>query len=102
MESLASLPVGTAWVWSPGYLELFQRVTIRARETFDSSATPKAGAWPVEPSAWVARTVYVPSGARRLPDQRDVPIARDAGAPPTVVGRPEDAAVADHDDPPGR
>jgi len=41
--SLPSLPVGTAWVWSPGWLEVLQRVKIRARHTFDSSATPKPG-----------------------------------------------------------
>ncbi len=43
MASLPSLPVGNAWVWSPGWLDLFQRVAIRRRETFDSSATPKMG-----------------------------------------------------------
>src|SRR5919204_489685 len=26
MASLASLPIGTAWFWSPGWLDLFQRV----------------------------------------------------------------------------
>lgn len=41
--SLPSLPVGTAWVWSPGWLELLQKVQIRPRRTFDSSATPKVG-----------------------------------------------------------
>lgn len=43
IESLPSLPVGTAWFWSPGWGNIFQRVKIRARETFDSSATPKVG-----------------------------------------------------------
>jgi DNA helicase HerA-like ATPase len=43
MASLPSLPVGNAWFWSPGWLDLFQRVAIRRRETFDSSATPKMG-----------------------------------------------------------
>jgi uncharacterized protein len=43
VASLPSLPVGNAWVWSPGWLHLFQRVAIRRRETFDSSATPKVG-----------------------------------------------------------
>ena len=43
MESLASLPIGTAWFWSPGWLDVFQRVEIRKRTTFDSSATPKVG-----------------------------------------------------------
>jgi hypothetical protein len=43
MGSLPSLPIGTAWFWSPGWLDLFQQVQVRARETFDSSATPKVG-----------------------------------------------------------
>lgn len=43
MASLASLAIGEAWVWSPGWLGLFERVKIRTRETFDSSATPQAG-----------------------------------------------------------
>lgn len=41
--SLPSLPVGTAWVWSPGWLGLLQRVAVRTARTFDSSATPKPG-----------------------------------------------------------
>jgi len=49
MASLASLAVGEAWVWSPGWLGLFERVKIRRRETFDSSATPKAGERKQEP-----------------------------------------------------
>jgi hypothetical protein len=40
MRSLPSLPVGTAWFWSPGWLDVFQRLQVRARDTFDSSATP--------------------------------------------------------------
>ncbi|HLG94702.1 MAG TPA: helicase HerA-like domain-containing protein [Bryobacteraceae bacterium] len=44
LESLASLGLGEAWVWSPSWLNVFERVRIRARETYDSSATPKAGA----------------------------------------------------------
>ena len=32
-----------AWFWSPGWLDVFARVAVRARKTFDSSATPKAG-----------------------------------------------------------
>lgn len=43
MSSLPSLPIGTAWFWSPGWLDLFQQVQVRKRETFDSSATPKVG-----------------------------------------------------------
>ena len=49
LQSLASLGRGEAWIWSPEWLDLFERVKIRQRETFDSSATPKAGASPVAP-----------------------------------------------------
>jgi len=41
--SLPSLPVGTGWFWSPGWLEIMAKVQVRARRTFDSSATPKVG-----------------------------------------------------------
>jgi cob(I)alamin adenosyltransferase len=43
IASLPALPVGTAWVWSPGWGDVFKRVQVRQRRTFDSSATPKAG-----------------------------------------------------------
>ncbi len=54
MDSLASLGIGEAWVWSPGWLDLFKRVQIRERRTFDSSATPKVGERPVAPTASAA------------------------------------------------
>lgn len=34
MAELPSLPNGVAWVWSPEFLNLFERVHIRSRETF--------------------------------------------------------------------
>ncbi len=49
-RSLPCLPIGTAWVWSPGWLGLLQRVAVRPRATFDSSATPKAGQRRVTPT----------------------------------------------------
>jgi hypothetical protein len=52
MTSMASLALGEAWVWEPGAEPpLFQRVQIRARRTFNSSATPKPGETRVEPRA---------------------------------------------------
>lgn len=42
ITSLPSLPVGDAWVWAPAQ-EIFERVTVRRKTTFDSGATPKAG-----------------------------------------------------------
>jgi hypothetical protein len=54
MESLASLPRGQAWFWSPGWLGVFERVTVRKRRTFDSSATPELGAAVAAPEAFAS------------------------------------------------
>lgn len=43
MESLPQLDIGEAWFWSPGWLDIFQRIHVRKRETLDSSSTPEAG-----------------------------------------------------------
>lgn len=44
MDSLASLKLGEAWIWEPGSdPSLFERIQIRERHTYNSSATPKAG-----------------------------------------------------------
>jgi hypothetical protein len=42
-ETLAKLPKGDAWVMSAGWLELFERIHVRERRTFNSSATPEPG-----------------------------------------------------------
>lgn len=42
-ETMASLPIGTAWFWSPGWLDVFKKIVVRKKTTFDSSATPKVG-----------------------------------------------------------
>lgn len=43
IKALPSLPIGTGWLWSPGWMDVFRQVAIRRRETFDSGATPKPG-----------------------------------------------------------
>jgi hypothetical protein len=43
LSTLPSLPTGTAWVWSPEWLEVFDRYEFRRRSTYDSGATPKVG-----------------------------------------------------------
>lgn len=48
LEQLSSLPNGTAWIWSPA-LDVFDRVAVRMRYTFDSSKTPKPGDVPAAP-----------------------------------------------------
>lgn len=53
-ESLSSLPTGTAWFWSPSWLNILQQVKIRERETFNSSATPKIGEKRAEPKKMAA------------------------------------------------
>jgi hypothetical protein len=41
--SLASLPKGRAWFWSPGWLGCLVQVNVRKRVTYNSSATPEVG-----------------------------------------------------------
>lgn len=48
-ETLATLPLGDAWIMSAGWLDLFKRVHVRERETFNSSATPEPGQRKIEP-----------------------------------------------------
>lgn len=43
LGTLAALRKGEAWIWSPEFLDIFERVQIRERRTFDSSYTPKIG-----------------------------------------------------------
>lgn len=76
--SLPALPIGTAWVWSPGWLECLTKVPVRARHTFDSSATPKPGSvtrkaelTPVDVGSLKARLA--------LPEQNPVASAASAG-----------------------
>ena len=47
-------PVGTAWLESPGWLDVFHRVPIRQRETFASSATPTVGTVREQPKTLAA------------------------------------------------
>lgn len=49
--TLAGLPIGTAWVWSPSWLGILRKVSVRPRRTFDSSATPKVGVTTTLPRA---------------------------------------------------
>lgn len=54
MDSLPSLPIGDAWVWSPGWPNdkgIFQRIHTAPIETFDSGATPKPGQKRIEPKS---------------------------------------------------
>ena len=48
LSSLASLPIGTAWVWSPGWLGVLKKVAVRKKLTFDSSVTPNTMGKPPE------------------------------------------------------
>lgn len=48
IESLPSMPVGNGWIWAPS-VNLFQRVAIRPRRTFDSGRTPRAGERSIAP-----------------------------------------------------
>lgn len=113
--SLPSLPVGTAWVWSPGWLNLLQRVEIRRRITFDSSATPKPGQRRVLPRRMadvdlaalgekIAATAEQakaddPVALRRRIAQleRELHAERERTAPEPVVERVEVPVLSPHD-----
>jgi hypothetical protein len=43
LESLPSLEAGEAWVWSPQFLKITQRIRFRMSHTLDSGATPRGG-----------------------------------------------------------
>lgn len=43
LDELPSLPIGTAYVWSPQWLGILKKIKIAPKTTFDSSATPKVG-----------------------------------------------------------
>jgi hypothetical protein len=42
-DELPSLPIGTAMIWSPQWLQHFGRHKVLAKKTFDASATPAYG-----------------------------------------------------------
>lgn len=64
LKSLPNLPIGTAWFWWPGAPggDIFERIKVRTRETFDSGATPKAGETRIQPKA-VAKVDVAKLGA---------------------------------------
>lgn len=78
-QSLPALPVGQAWVWSPEWLGVTQHITVRRRRTFDSSATPKAGARRNTASTWAPVDV---EGLRRQLDDSTTGVEDDSAAPP--------------------
>ncbi|MBU8820875.1 hypothetical protein KL864_33970 [Mycolicibacterium goodii] len=50
ISSLASLPTGTGWIWSPAFLRILERVEFPMFTTFDSHATPKPGQLRIVPN----------------------------------------------------
>lgn len=61
LDSLASFTPGEAWVWSPAWLRVLQRIRVGTRSTFDSSRTPDAKGVVVQPK----RVADVDLGALR-------------------------------------
>lgn len=76
--SLPSLPVGTAWLWSPGWLDMLEKIQVRARRTFDSSATPVPGQQRRAPA--IAR-LDVQALRARLADLTGTPVTTAATGP---------------------
>ncbi len=49
LDELPSLPIGTAYVWSPRWLRFFGKVQIGSKWTYDASATPTLSTAPLIP-----------------------------------------------------
>lgn len=49
VDELPSLPIGTAYLWSPQWLRKLEKIKIGQRTTYNASATPTAGHRQVEP-----------------------------------------------------
>lgn len=81
ISSLPSLPIGTAWFWSPGFGDIFKCVRIRKRETFDSSATPKAGEIAATPK------VLAPVDIEKLGQQIQATVQRAKDNDPAALKR---------------
>lgn len=99
LGSLAGLPVGTAWLSSPGWLQRFERVAIRRRATYDSSQTPEIGAVLQAPQALATidlATVRAHMAALAAPPPAAKPATRAALAKPVrpapASSVPEDVA----------
>lgn len=43
LDELPSLPVGTAYVWSPQWLRVLRKIGVAKKVSFDASATPRVG-----------------------------------------------------------
>lgn len=79
MGSIASLDLGEAWVWEPGE-DLFRRVKIRERRTFNSSATPDS-------STPTLVTTLAPVDLEKLRDKMAATIERVEADDPKVLKR---------------
>lgn len=90
MNTIASLKKGEAWVWSPSWLETFERVQIRERHTFNSSATPKVGERRIEPQ----RLAEVDIEALREKLAKTLEKAKDND--PALLRKKFDAAMQDN------
>lgn len=53
-STIATLQRGEAWFWSPSWMQKFEKIHIRERRTFNSSATPKVGETVVIPKRLAA------------------------------------------------
>ena len=74
-STLASLPTGTGWFWSPAWMGDMRRINMRRRLTFDTSGTPLPGLFAPEPEviAWVDLALIPETFLARLSKQDERP-----------------------------
>ena len=80
LAALPGLERGVAWIWAPE-LEVFRQVSIRDRNTFDSSSTPKAGERRITPK------VLAPVDLEKLSEAIKSTIARQKENDPRELKR---------------
>lgn len=81
MDSLATLPVGTGWVWAPD-LSMLEKVAFPKIKTLDTSATPKAGETRVAPKTLAQVDVSAIREALKVPSPEPKPASK--GPKPTI------------------
>lgn len=73
MATLATLGVGETWMWFPGSTDIFERVKVRMRHTWDSSGTPDQSAASIGSSRQAMARPDADVWRRRMESARPAP-----------------------------
>lgn len=95
-RTIARLPDGTAWIWSPEMLDCFVQVKVRERETYHAGATPTFGAVEViqaRPDVSALKARFAAAAVEEVPTKgRSAETGRAMAVLEDRVGKAEDDA----------